>query len=148
MKDKDPKNIEVLLKNPEVQAATNNINPEMIERRNYVPPECKVFESRYTLLKDDDHFNFNIDKEAGKLLPDIINNKVQIIVGLDSPEESFKKTYCKTRHIGIVFSGGPAPGGHNVIAGLYDAAKRQIRTPRFSVFCLARMELLKMKPLK
>lgn len=26
--------------------------------------------------------------------------------------------------IGTVFSGGPAPGGHNVIAGLSDAAKR------------------------
>lgn len=26
--------------------------------------------------------------------------------------------------IGIVFIGGPAPGGHNVIAGLYDAAKK------------------------
>ena len=124
MKDKDPKNIEVLLKNPEVQAATNNINRELIERRKYVPPECKVFESRYTLLKDDDRFNFNIDKEARKLLPDIIHNKVQTLVGLDSPEKSFKNTYCKTRHIGIVFSGGPAPGGHNVIAGLYDAAKK------------------------
>ncbi len=30
----------------------------------------------------------------------------------------------KKRNIGIVFSGGPAPGGHNVIAGLYDAAKK------------------------
>ena len=35
-----------------------------------------------------------------------------------------KKTYGKQRNIGIVFSGGPAPGGHNVIAGVYDAAKK------------------------
>ena len=32
--------------------------------------------------------------------------------------------YTQRRNIGIVFSGGPAPGGHNVIAGLFDAAKR------------------------
>ncbi|MDH3358422.1 MAG: phosphofructokinase, partial [Desulfobacteraceae bacterium] len=124
MKDKDPNNIEVLLKNPEVQAVTNNINQELIERRKYIPPKCKVFKSPYTLLKEDDFFNFNIDEEARKLLPNIIHNNVQILVGLDSPEESFKDRYCKKRHIGIVFSGGPAPGGHNVIAGLYEAAKK------------------------
>ena len=35
-----------------------------------------------------------------------------------------RMTYGKQRNIGIVFSGGPAPGGHNVIAGVYDAAKK------------------------
>jgi len=124
MKDKDLNNIEVLLKNPEVQAATDNINQELIERREYVPPKCKAFTHLYTLLKDDDRFKFNIDKEAKKHLPDIIHNKVQSMEGLDSPEEPFKGRYCKRRNIGIVFSGGPAPGGHNVIAGLYDAAKK------------------------
>ena len=124
MKDKDPNNIEVLLKHPEVQAATNKINQELIERRKYAPPQCSVFKSPYILLKDDDRFSFNIDKEARKLLPDIIHNKVQALVGLDSPEKSLIDRYCKKRHIGIVFSGGPAPGGHNVIAGLYDAAKK------------------------
>jgi len=124
MKDTKLDNIEDLLKHPEVQKATNNINRELIERREYVPPKCKAFESPYTLLKDEDRYKFNIDKEAKKHLPDIIHNKVQTIEGLDSPEESFRDRYCKRRNIGIVFSGGPAPGGHNVIAGLYDAAKK------------------------
>ena len=124
MKDKDPNSIEVLLKHPEVQVATNKINQELIERRKYSPPQCSVFKSPYILLKDDDRFSFNIDKEARKLLPDIIHNKVQALVGLDSPEKFLIDRYCKKRHIGIVFSGGPAPGGHNVIAGLYDAAKK------------------------
>ena len=124
MKDKKLDNIKDLLKHPEVQEATNNINRELVERREYVPPRCKAFEHPYTLLKDDDRFNFNVDKEAKKHLPDIIHNKVQAIEGLDSPEESFRDRYCKRRNIGIVFSGGPAPGGHNVIAGLYDAAKK------------------------
>ncbi len=124
MKDKDLENIDVLLKRPEVQEATKNINRELVERREYVPPKCKVYESPYTVLKDNGRFTFNIDKEAKKQLPDIIDNKVQNIVGLDSPEESFRDRYCKKHNIGIVFSGGPAPGGHNVIAGLYDAAKK------------------------
>jgi len=123
MKDKVPISIEDLLKNPEVKKATSNINKEMVERRENIPPKCNVFTSSYTILKDNDHFKFSIDREARKLLPDIIDNKVQSIVGLDSPEESFKAGYCKKRNIGIVFSGGPAPGGHNVIAGLYNAAK-------------------------
>ena len=35
-----------------------------------------------------------------------------------------KKTY-KPLNIGIILSGGQAPGGHNVICGLYDGLKRQ-----------------------
>ncbi|MDH3567709.1 MAG: phosphofructokinase, partial [Desulfobacteraceae bacterium] len=124
MKDIDPISIEDLLKIPEVQRATRSINPELIERRGYVPPKCKIFESACTILENSDRFKFTIDREARKQLPGIINNKVQTITGLDSPEESFKERYCKKRNIGIVFSGGPAPGGHNVIAGLYDAAKK------------------------
>ena len=43
-----------------------------------------------------------------------------------------RTTYGKQRNIGIVFSGGPAPGGHNVIAGVYDAAKKA--NPENSVY--------------
>ena len=124
MKDIDPISTEDLLKIPEVQRTTSSISPELIERRGYVPPKCKVFESAHTILEDNDRVKFTIDREARKQLPGIINNKVQTITALDSPEESFKERYSKKRNIGIVFSGGPAPGGHNVIAGLYDAAKK------------------------
>lgn len=34
-----------------------------------------------------------------------------------------EKSY-KTRNVGVILSGGQAPGGHNVIAGLYDALKQ------------------------
>ena len=116
--------IEDLLKNPEVQKVTSNVNQELINRRKYSTPKCDVFSNPYTGLKDNDSFVFNIDKEAEKQLPNIINNKVQNILGVASLDESFKERYCKKRNIGIVFSGGPAPGGHNVIAGIYDAAKK------------------------
>ncbi len=116
--------IEDLLKNPEVQKVTSNVNQELINRRKYSTPKCDVFSNPYTGLTDNDSFVFNIDKEAEKQLPSIINNKVQNIFGVASLDESFKERYCKKRNIGIVFSGGPAPGGHNVIAGIYDAAKK------------------------
>ena len=124
MKDIDPTSTEDLLEIPEVQKATSRINLELIERRKYDPPKCKVFESPYTLLEDTDRFEFTIDREARKQLPGIIDNKVQTLSGVDKPGEPFKEKYSKKRNIGIVFSGGPAPGGHNVIAGLYDAAKK------------------------
>ena len=53
-------------------------------------------------------------------------------------KELFKNTYgkptvtfktssnsksVKQRNVGVILSGGQAPGGHNVIAGLYDALK-------------------------
>jgi pyrophosphate--fructose-6-phosphate 1-phosphotransferase len=136
MKDKDLISIEELLKNPEVEKAASNINQELIERRKYIPPKCDVFTSSYTVLKDNNDFKFSIDREARKQLPDIINNKVQSIVGLESPEESFKQRYGKKYTIGIVFSGGPAPGGHNVIAGLYDAAKKANSETRIFGFIL------------
>ena len=136
MKDKDLISIEDLLKNPEVKKAAGNINQELIERRTNIPPKCDVFTNPYTVLKDNDDFKFRIDREARKQLPDIIDKKVQSIVGLDSLQESFKERYCKKYNIGIVFSGGPAPGGHNVIAGLYDAAKNANSQTRLFGFLL------------
>ena len=136
MKDENLISIEDLLKNPEVEKAASNINQELIERRKYIPPKCDVFTSSYTVLKENDNFTFSIDREARKQLPDIINNKVQSIVGLESPEASFKQRYGKKYTIGIVFSGGPAPGGHNVIAGLYDAAKKVNSETRIFGFIL------------
>ena len=124
MEEKAPVRCEDLLNNPEVQKITSNINPELVERKAYQPSRCAVFQNPYTVLKDTDRYRFDIDWEARKQLPSIIDNKVQTIVGVTSPEESLKARYLKKRHIGIVFSGGPAPGGHNVIAGLYDAAKK------------------------
>jgi len=136
MPEKKPVSIEKLLDNAKVKSATDNINREVIERRKSIPPKCGVFSKDYTVLSDILDYNFDIDKEARKSLPKIIENKVQKVVGIDSPDESFKKEYCKRRNIGLVFSGGPAPGGHNVIAGLYDAAKKANRNSKIYGFLL------------
>jgi pyrophosphate--fructose-6-phosphate 1-phosphotransferase len=136
MPEKKPVSIEELLDNAKVKSVTDNINREVIERRESIPPKCGVFLKDYTMLNEDLDYIFDISKEAGKSLPKIIKNKVQKVVGIDSPDESFKKEYCKRRNIGLVFSGGPAPGGHNVIAGLYDAAKKANQNSKIYGFLL------------
>ncbi len=136
MSDKKSISIEDILNNPEVQKSTSNISQELIKRRHFIPPKCDAFSKPYTELRDNDDIKFVVDIESANQLPSIINNKAQTIVGVDSPEESFKERYSKKRNIGIVFSGGPAPGGHNVIAGLYDAAKKANPETRIFGFLL------------
>jgi len=113
-----------ILKHPRVLQTTGDISAELLERRRYSPPACTAFSKKYTGLKETDRFKFTMHKEAEKQLPHIIGNKVEKIVGLNTAAEGFAQAYGKQRNIGIVFSGGPAPGGHNVIAGLYDAVKK------------------------
>ncbi|MBW2564226.1 MAG: phosphofructokinase, partial [Deltaproteobacteria bacterium] len=98
-----PVSIKELLDNTKVKSVTDNINLEVLERRESVPPKCDVFSKDYTILDEDLDYNFNIGNEARESLPKIIENKVQKIVGIDSPDESFKKEYCKTRNISLVF---------------------------------------------
>ena len=66
-------------------------------------------------------------------------NKTEAVKDQEQIKELFKNTYGKPvvtfntsnnkeigekRNIGVILSGGQAPGGHNVIAGLYDALKQ------------------------
>ena len=118
--------IEELLGHPVVAEATANVNAELVERRSYRPPVCKVFDNPYTVLEETAEYHFEIDAEARRQLPKIVDNRVQKVVGLGETDcsDAIKERFARKRAIGIVFSGGPAPGGHNVIAGLYDAAKK------------------------
>ena len=116
--------LQALMTDPVVQNAISSINPGLVERRAFRPPRCEVFKSGCTVLKDVTDYRFEIDAEAKRKLPRIIDNPVQVIVGEDQPDEQRVEQLTRPRTIGIVFSGGPAPGGHNVIAGLFDAAKQ------------------------
>ncbi len=136
MSAKQPLKIKDLLSHPAVQKVTDNVNAELLERRQYSPPVCKAFSQKFTRLQQTDAFKFTVDKEAQKQLPDIIDNKVQKIEGLKTADASFVREYAKKRNIGIVFSGGPAPGGHNVIAGLYDAVKKANKESRIFGFLI------------
>ncbi len=115
-----------LIQNEKVLEIISDVSREVKERREFVPPRCEIFSSPYTTLEEDDSFKFTLDNEADKQLSNIINNKVQRVIGVTKKDASpdVKSNYTKERTVGIVFSGGPAPGGHNIIAGLYDAVKQ------------------------
>ncbi len=115
--------LETLLQHPDVLEATANINQELRERLKYAPPRCEVFAFPCTTLRPAEEYYFEVDAEARRRLPRIIDNKVQVLAAAPSPDPSFEACYHKKRNVGIVFSGGPAPGGHNVIAGLFDAVR-------------------------
>ena len=112
-----------LLNHPSVMDAIADVNLELKDRMAYRPPVCEVFEKAFTYLETDPQYQFEIDRQAREQLSHIIGNTVQRVVGSDV-KESKTAQFGKPRKIGIVFSGGPAPGGHNVIAGLFDAAKK------------------------
>ncbi|SDT99018.1 6-phosphofructokinase [Desulfobacula phenolica] len=124
MENQNFKSLEFLLNHPKTGRVTSDINTETIERRSFSPKKIKIFSSKYTIIEDCQEYQFKPDKEAEKLLPDIINNNVQRLIPGDEKSESAKRAFEMRRNIGVVFSGGPAPGGHNVIAGLYDEAKK------------------------
>ncbi|HSO19614.1 MAG TPA: 6-phosphofructokinase [Desulfosarcina sp.] len=116
--------LDKLLDHPAVADAVADVNLELKERIAYQPPACDVFAHAFTRLETDPQYRFDIDKEAQRQLSHIIGNTVQRVTGGDHADDRTKTAYARARSIGIVFSGGPAPGGHNVIAGLFDAAKR------------------------
>ena len=72
-------------------------------------------------------------------LMSVEGSATQSVANQQEISELFKNTYgkptvtfksvsessaCGIRNVGVILSGGQAPGGHNVIAGLYDALKQ------------------------
>jgi pyrophosphate--fructose-6-phosphate 1-phosphotransferase len=115
--------LDQLVQDHDIKTILDDQSIEAKERNAFVPPLCDVFRKPSTQLYDGNH-PFFIDPEAKKQLPDMIDNKVQYIHDGDPTNTESVLNFHKKRRIGIAFSGGPSPGGHNVIAGLYDAAKR------------------------
>ena len=121
MAEKSQVDINKILNHSGVKVRIDDESTETRLRKSFKPPLCKVFNSSHISIKELDN-NFFIDPEAKKQLPDIIDSKVSKIIEIEKSEND--NQYRKKRNIGIVFSGGPAPGGHNVISGFYDASKK------------------------
>ncbi len=124
--------LDYLLNHPIANTVTADLNSETLARRLFSPKKIKIFTKDYLFLEDQPQYRFTNDKEAQKVLPDIINNPVQKLTLGGEISEDRKQAFSKKRNIGVVFSGGPAPGGHNVIAGLFDEVKRY--NPESKVF--------------
>ena len=98
-----------------------NISPLQKERLQYEPklPAC---------LKNGINYLEMTEGAATKSVKDCdaINNLFKNTYGM--PIITFKTSNCEKnserKNVGVILSGGQAPGGHNVIAGLYDALKQ------------------------
>lgn len=113
-----------LLESEGIRALTADLIPAMAERCGVIPPVCPVFKNPCTRLVPQEQFRFETDPEARMKLPDIMDQPVYAITAEPDPDPDQAEFWKRPRKIGVVFSGGPAPGGHNVIAGIFDAAKR------------------------
>jgi len=121
MSEKPLMSLDALLLNDCAQQIIDGDSLDVMERRAYTPPLCEVFKNGPTALEPQHQYRFDINIAARDQLPHLIANRVEKVVTALEHEVA---GYTHPRTIGIVFSGGPAPGGHNVIAGLYDAAKK------------------------
>ncbi|MBF0203037.1 MAG: 6-phosphofructokinase [Desulfamplus sp.] len=128
--------IEKLLNHPKIETAIADINSETLDRRAFVPKICQIFSNKFISLEDQPKYRFTIDREAEKQLPDIAHNNVQKLIPGAPDNEAGQNYFFKKRNIAIVFSGGPAPGGHNVVSGIFDAAKKANPESRILGFIL------------
>jgi diphosphate-dependent phosphofructokinase len=114
-------NLDALMRHPEAKNVVASQTTALKERLDFKPNVCAVFKHPFTRLENDNGYIFRTHRAVIEKLPDISKNLVQKITGLDDADTASRQSCHSKRRIGIVFSGGPAPGGHNVIAGLYDA---------------------------
>jgi len=94
-----------------------NDSPIRLERMAYQPPLLPVFRAGAGGLRPMEGCSLEVLKAAREQLPFVSGNKLVRLVPGDTMRD-------QAHRIGIVLSGGPAPGGHNVIAGVFEAAKR------------------------
>lgn len=97
------------------------LSPLQIERLKYQPklPECLQKGINSLELVEGSATQSVRDQEQIKEL--FTNTYGKPIVTF---KNSISMTASDTKNVGVILSGGQAPGGHNVIAGLYDALKQ------------------------
>ena len=111
------------LKDPEIRRLLDNTGVLADSRRSYRPALCPVLEEMVVVVEPLKGAVMQVHREAAKQLPMISRNPL-VGVRKAGADDEISGRYGKERRIGVVFSGGPAPGGHNVIAGLYEGAQK------------------------
>ncbi len=92
--------------------------PFRVERRSYQPCLCSRLAAGTGVTRPLPGFDLEVLRVAREELPLVSQNRLVEVVPAAAPLTE------PPRRIGIVLSGGPAPGGHNVIAGVFEAATR------------------------
>jgi pyrophosphate--fructose-6-phosphate 1-phosphotransferase len=88
-------------------------------RLEYKPKVCEILKNILNISKVEEEKIPLKDNSLKKIFLNTYNQKLV----------SFKKDFTKKEEknsplkIAVVFSGGPAPGGHNVISAIFDSLK-------------------------
>ena len=98
-----------------------NLSPLQIERLKYQPklPSSLANGINHLVSKEGSATESVANQEEIKALFKNTYGKPTVTF-----ETSSDSTTSEIRNVGVILSGGQAPGGHNVIAGLYDALKQ------------------------
>ncbi len=88
-----------------------------IARAAYSPKMPKVLYGNVKIEEGDATESIADQEEVKKLFPNTYGMPIVKFV------ESSEKTDLPLMNVGVILSGGQAPGGHNVIAGLFDGIK-------------------------
>ena len=98
-----------------------NISPLQEERLKYVPKLPGMLRGGIAAIsvKEGEETNSVADQEKIKALFPNTYGKKEITF-----QKGANTSEAKKQVVGVILSGGQAPGGHNVVCGLYDALKR------------------------
>lgn len=106
----------------DTQRLAETVSPLDRNRRTYQPRLPRTLSGQSCLEADDTPLSPGYPDQIAGEFPRSINKPVMRIKRVDEvPGASGLSGNALT--VGVVFSGGQAPGGHNVIAGLLDALK-------------------------
>ncbi len=89
-----------------------------IARAAYLPKLPKALQSAVGIKEGEPTQSVDNQEEIKKLFPNTYGMPLVEFV----PGEG--DTTCKKMNVGVILSGGQAPGGHNVITGLFDTLKK------------------------
>ena len=98
-----------------------NISPLQKERLNYQPKLAGVLKNGIKNISATLGEKTSAVKDADAIQQLFANIYGKELVTFSSTEASGE---FDVKNVGVILSGGQAPGGHNVIAGLYDALKQ------------------------
>ena len=98
-----------------------NLSPLQIERLKYQPklPASLASGINHLVMQEGSATEAVANKDEIKNLFKNTYGKPTVTF-----QTSTESTSSEVRNVGVILSGGQAPGGHNVIAGLYDALKQ------------------------
>ena len=101
-----------------------------IARASYVPKKPAVLDKNVTIQEGASTTSVADQAEIEKLFPNTYGTPIIKFV------ESDKSESLPATNVGVILSGGQAPGGHNVIAGIFDGIKRINKDSRLYGFIL------------